>query len=374
MRRAAPLIASLVLLLVTAGCTTTGSIDESPSASAAASPIGAAPSIPARPTSDPQPTPTLTVEPSTAPPSFAPGADLASLLPDYAGTGPLEKRPMTMSELTANDDPLAIGRLMSELDLDENALEVATAHSSDIALVAFRAEGFTGSELADAYVKAVMETFPGASLTEVEVDPLVLSRVLFEVEGMTGSLTLLPLGDAMIVASAQSDDESLVERTLARILDPGPETLLPAELDGRQLRIVAMPGESFPVGGDVCSIVCPGEVQAMARALGVEVSDMRLAIGLLEDAPQLAIIAFEAPGVADEKLLAVRDQLGRHDPVAESMTIDGKDVRRYVDTVAGTSTSEQWEYAADGVLYVVYVESGGDGARQLVEETLAALP
>ena len=70
----------------------------------------------------------------------------------------------------------------------------------------------------------------------------------------------------------------------------------------------------------------------------------------------------------------IRGKLGRHDATAERLTVDGKEVRRYVDTVAGTPTTEQWEYAADGVLYVVFVEPAGESVRSLVDEAIAALP
>ena len=374
MRRTAPLLVPAVLVAVLIACTTSASPDGTTAPSPAASQSMAAPSTGTRPSTEPQVSPIPKSEPSLAPPTLAPDTALAELLPDYVGPTPLDDEATTIAELTANGDQIAIGRLLSALNLQADDLEVAAAYSGEIALVAARADGLSGEELAAAYVKVAVEALPDTSLTDVEVDPFVLQRVSMEVDDEVASLTVLPFDDAIVIAAAEPDQHDLVELTLWRMLHPGPERFLPAELDGRPLPVLSMPGEAFPTGGDVCAIVCPGEVQAMARELGIEVTDMRIAFGLLEESPQLAIIAFEAPGAADEDLMDIRGKLGRHDATAERLTVDGKEVRRYVDTVAGTPTTEQWEYSADGVLYVVFVEPAGESVRPLVDEAIAALP
>ena len=146
---------------------------------------------------------------------------------------------------------------------------------------------------------------------------------------------------------------------------------------GRPLETMVMPGEAFPAsGGDVCSIMCPGELQAMAAELDADIRDVRLALGQLQGSPELAIIAFEFPGAQTDDLMAIREKLGAYDSSYErtELTVDGKRVLRFRDTFGDDPVIEQWLYANDGVLYLVYVEHIDEGTPSIVEDALAALP
>lgn len=303
---------------------------------------------------------------------------LVDLLPDFAGDSSLDKRATTTAELTANGDRLAIGRLLSDLELGARDLEAAVGNGGETALVALRAGDLSGEELAAAYVDAAMEVLPGASLTEVDVDPLVLQRIVAELDRLSVSVTVLPLDDAIVIATAAlPEHHDLVELTLWRMLHPGPEGLLPRALDDRPMQIVAMPGEAWPNSGDVCSYMCPGELQDMAAAAGLQPTDIRVGFALLEDAPQIAVLAFEFPGVTSDDLFDLRDDLAA-DPrrwQRSNHTVAGKQVRRHQQLFGNDPVVEQWIYATDGVLFVVYVDPREKAAnRPLLEEAFAALP
>jgi hypothetical protein len=376
MRRSAPLLATALLVAVLAACTA-ATPEDSAAPSPAAGTSTPSPSIAARPTSQPRPSPIPSLEPTPAQPSLAPGIALADLLPDFAGPTFLDEQPTTVAQLIGDGDEFAIGRLLSDLDLDADQLEFASRSESEIALLAFRADGLSGDELADAYVAAAMDVLPRPSLAEVEIDDsLVLQRVRIEKDDLVGTLTVLPLGDAMVIGIVEPDQHDLVERTLWRILHPGPERLLPAELDGRPLEIVAMPGEAFSTSGDVCSFVCPGELQAMAAELGVDVTEVAFAYGLLREPPAIAVLAFEFPGAATEDLMAIREKVGDYQPWWErtTHTVAGKTAYRYQDSLTHEPYREQWVYANDGVLFIVHVEPDGDDIPPIVEAAIAALP
>ena len=227
MRRSAPLLVPVVLVAVLVACTTSASPDETTAPSPAASQSMAAPSTGTRPSTEPQASPISKSEPSLAPPTIAPDTALAELLPDFVGQTPLDNEATTIAELTANGDQIAIGRLLSALNLQADDLEVAAAYSGEIALVAARAAGLSGQELAAAYVKVAVEVLPDTSLTDVEIDPFVLQRVSMEVDDEVASLTVLPFDDAIVIAAAEPDQHDLVELTLWRMLHPGPERFLP---------------------------------------------------------------------------------------------------------------------------------------------------
>jgi hypothetical protein len=301
---------------------------------------------------------------------------LADLLPDFAGETYLDSQKIAGPELTANGDRLAIGRLLADLKLDADDLEGAVATNSGFSFFALRAEGVPGKDLADAFVQALLEELPGTSLTDVDVEPLVLQRVVAEVDGEVGTLTVLPFEDAIVVAAAEPDKHDLVELTLWRLLHRGPERFLPAEIDGRPLQIVGMPGEAFPTSGDACSFLCPGELPGMAAAVGLEPTDVRLGYALLESPPAIAVMAFEFPGVASQKLADLREDLGAYRSWKRTrQTIGGKEVIRYQNLFRDEVAQEQWVYATDGVLYIVYDDPRAEDANPpLLEEAFAALP
>ncbi|HEU5204030.1 MAG TPA: hypothetical protein VFU17_07030 [Candidatus Limnocylindrales bacterium] len=315
---------------------------------------------------------------TSAPPSFAPGTALADLLPDFAGQDFLDEQPTTVAQLIGDGDSFAIGRLLSDLDLDADQLQFASRSESGMSFLAFRADGLSGEALANAWVAAAMEVLPRPSLTEVEIDDsLVLQRVRVEKDHVAGTLTVLPLRDAIVIGIVEPDRHDLVERALWSILHPGPERFLPAKLDARPLQIVAMPGEAWPNSGDVCSFLCPGELQEMAAAVGLKPSDVRLGYGQLEGSPAIVVLAFEFPGVASNDLLDLREVLAadpRHWRGTEQ-TVADKQVRRYQYLFGDEPVQEQWVYATDGVLFVVYVDPREvDRNRPLLEEAFAALP
>ena len=375
MRRSAPLLVPAMLVALSA-CSMPASPKESSAPSPSASAAEAAPSPAAQPPAEP-PWASPATEPSLAPPSFAPGTALADLLPDFAGPILVDEQATTVAQLIGDGDQFAIGRLLSDLDLNAVDLEFASRSSSEIALLAFRVDGLSGEQLADAYIAAAMEVLPRASLSDVKIDDaLMLRRVRIEKDDLVGTLTVLPLGDAMVIGIVEPEQHDLVERTLSRIVHPGPERLLPAELDGRPLEIVAMPGEAFPAGGDACSFVCPGELQAMAAELGVDETDVAFAYGLLQEPPAIAVMAFEFPGAATEDLMALRETMGDFQLWWQrtTHTVAGKTAFRYQDSLTHEPYREQWVYAKDGVLFIVHVEPDGDDIPRIVEAAFAALP
>jgi hypothetical protein len=366
-----------MLLAVLIACTA-ATPEDSAAPSAAARTTSPAPNIAAPPTSEPRPSPTSGPDLTSAPPSFAPGMALADVLPDFAANVFLDEQPTTVAQLIGDGDEFAIGRLLSDLDLDADQLEFASRSESGIAFLAFRADRLSGEELANAWVAAAMDVLPRPSLSEVEIDDsLVLQRVRIEKDDIVGTLTVLPFGDAMVIGIVEPGQHDLVERTLSRIVHPGPERFLPAELDGRPVQVIAMPGEAWPDSGDVCSFMCPGELQDMAAAVDLEPSDVRLGYGQLEEPPAIVMLAFEFPGVMTNDLLELRQGLAADQRRWQrtNHTVSGKQVRRYQYLFGDEPVQEQWVYATDGVLFVLYVEPGsGEDVPPIIEEAFAALP
>ena len=371
MRRLARLVAPALVVAVLSACTGT-----TPGTSAL-------PAEAASPSAAPHPSTVTTIEPSpsastTPTPAMSPsaGSDLADVLPDFAGPYRLEKQAMGLEELQRNGDPVGFARMLTALGLDGDELDIAAGSASGstsaIGLLALRADGVAGADLADAFVDAAMASLADGTLTMVETEGVTLRRIEARIEDDLGIFTVLPIGGALIVGVAEPQDDELIQRTLTAMLEPPLEQLLPASLAGRPLETMVMPGEAFPAsGGDVCSILCPGELQAMAAELDADITDVRIAFGGLREKPELAIIAFEFPGVSNDDLLALREKLGVYDSTYErtELTIEGKPVLRYVDRA-----HEQWVYAKDGVLYLIYLEEVGDGTSPLVEEAFQALP
>jgi hypothetical protein len=373
MRRSSPLLAFPLAALVAVACSSPTNVPASDAPASTPGVPGSSEIAEATPRSSVSPAPNAA---PSALPSVPPWADLADVLPDYAGPELLDKQPVSAEELLVNQDQLGFGQMLVALRLERDQFEAAAASATDIGLLAVRADGVSGVDLADAFVEALLGRYPDGTLTEQVVHGITLRRIAVRVEDEEETVTVLPLGDALVVAAAPPDQGAIVQRTLRRMVEPGPERLLPTTLDDRALEVIAMPGEAFPTGGDVCAIVCPGELQAMAVELGVDITDVRLAYGGLQNSPAIAVIAFEFPGTDVEDLIALREKLGRYDSSYErsDLTIDGKQVRRYHDTSSVDPIRGTWEYAKDGVLYLLYAETAGDGIPPLVEEALGKLP
>jgi hypothetical protein len=376
MRRLGRLVAPALLVAVLTACTGTNPETSAIPAKTAIPSVAADPTIVT--TIAPSPSASATPMPAASP---SPGSDLADVLPDFAGPHRLEKQAMGLEELQRNGDPVGFARMLRALGLDSDELEIAAGSASGstsaIGLLALRADGISGDDLADAFVAAAMASLPDRTLTTVETEGVTLRRIEARIEDDVGIFTVLPIGDALIVGVAEPEDDELVQRTLIAMLEPSLEQLLPTSLDGRPLEAFVMPGEAFPAsGGDVCAIVCPGELQAMAAELDADIRDVRLAFGQLQGSPELAILAFEFPGAPTEDLMALREKLGVYDSSYErtELTVDGKRVLRFRDTSRDDPVIEQWLYANDGVLYLIYVEHVDEGTPSIVEDALAALP
>lgn len=139
---------------------------------------------------------------------------------------------------------------------------------------------------------------------------------------------------------------------------PDLEALIPAELRGVPLLRWSAPASAFPEGGDMCSIVCPGELPALAKTLGVETSQIDVAVGYADEhdanAPKVVIAAYRVAGVATDRLVEARlTSLQREDMprMAAEMHVGGKSVTWANYSFLPSPGSMEYLYATGDVLF-----------------------
>jgi hypothetical protein len=111
----------------------------------------------------------------------------------------------------------------------------------------------------------------------------------------------------------------------------------------------------------------------MASALDVPITDVDIAAAYSEEAA-VSIVAFRFAGVPTEELIPARQSLDdTRDMQATPLTVGGKEVVRYKDPAFGLDGYEEWQYAHDGVLYVVRAKPI-EGVPPILEAAFAAGP
>jgi hypothetical protein len=373
MTRGGLLLAVVTATLLASGCIGPGPGDDSPSPSwwSSIEPSAAVPRTVA---------PSRSPAPSAAPPSASasvpPAGDLEDLLPDYVGADYVDKRQLTGAELFDQSDPPIFERMLGSVGAGPEAVEGALGTSSHVGLVILRVTGVSGADLGDALVDAARGEVPGTTVADYLVDGDSLRRLVFDDRATEDRLTILAVGDKLILAFADQAQDSLVDEVLTTMFDPKLEALLPAVLDGRPLQRFSIPGIAFPQGGDMCTIVCPGEPQRLAAELGVDISGVDLAVAGTDVEPGISIVAMRFEGAATEGLVPARKATTSKDLATEwtEHTIAGRTAWRYRDVIPGASSYDEWLYAKDDVLYVIRALTVEQDVPRIVELAIAALP
>ena len=163
-------------------------------------------------------------------------------------------------------------------------------------------------------------------------------------------------------ATSESPSEP-VERPTPTSYAPDLEALLPSELRGIAMQRLSLPGSAVGTGGDMCSVVCPGEPHALAEALGVDVDQIDLAFALpdsaLADFPRVGIVAYRVRGVATERLIPARlasMQREEFPDMSTELTVAGKPVTWATYSLLPNPTTMEYLYAHDDVLFRVIDE------------------
>ena len=370
----------LIVGLIAIGACTDPSAYASPSSAAAVSPTPrptqAVPSRPA-PSRSPAPSPTSSLSVATP----LPHSDLEALLPDFANRKLLSKQTPSVEDLAGNDQTrLFIQTLLATLGRSASDLDLAVATGDDLAITALRVKGAPVDQVADAVVDALLHAIPGGAQTRADVDGRPVRRLRFANPGTstTADQYVFTNGDVVFVASASGENGPLVQRTIRDMFGPKLQDVLPAQIDGTALDRASFPAEMLSGGGDMCSFVCPYEMPALAKELGVGLDKIDMAVAYSQQPPGVAILAIRVAGVAPDRLVAARiASTGAEDKpwfVRKEMTLGGKDVT-FVDYAQLPSpTSQEFLYASGDTLFTIRTGVEVGAIPPIVEKAIAALP
>lgn len=365
----------------------TGCVDPTALAPASPSPLQGGTDRPTQPVPcRPGGAPVATRQPSAAPTATATAAvsDLQALLPQFAGPDAdlLDRRTLTAADLQPTGDGDSTGfifqRVLADLDVPGDAVEVAVANGPTYGFLAIRVDGMAAADVRGAFERVATEDEVGGVLDTLTVGDEEIRRVGW-IDADVRRAYLMVVDDVLIVASASGDDEALVIDTFVAMLEPKLEIVLPARLDGRDLTRFTVPAAAVSRGGDICTIVCPMEIPNLAAAVGADVADMDLAFAYLAEPPGIVILAIRVPGVEAGRLVAGRIAAsGRADePQVHPMplSVAGKEVTWVDYSLFEIESEREYLYAAGDILFSIRPAPKSGGAPSpIVEAAIAALP
>lgn len=114
-------------------------------------------------------------------------------------------------------------------------------------------------------------------------------------------------------------------------LPPDPEllALIPESVAGVKLDRISGRASDIGEGGDMCFIVCPGELQETARNAGADPADVTFAIGYAEIEPDGGVVirAYRFPGAESDLIDAWLEASGSSELFARTqITVEGRAV------------------------------------------------
>jgi hypothetical protein len=309
-------------------------------------------------------------------PTTLPLTELEALLPTYAGAGLLERRVLVAADFEGSYPGTRVfERVLATTGRTVADVEGASATGS-ISIIALRLRGVGAQDLADAFVEASLAEVPGGTVTSRKVGGRDVRTLRWADDPLRAdsSVTVMVTGDVVLVAGT-TNGQALVDDALTAMFQPKLEASLPATLDGRPLERVTLPAEVFGTGGDMCWYLCPGEPQALAAKLGVDVSSVDVAVGLLRTPPGVLIVAMRLPSARTDRLIAARISVTapNQQRVSRRLTIAGKAVT-YVVYGPRPFGQEEYLYAHDHVLYLIRVDRGIQPVPAIVTAAIKALP
>ena len=327
------------------------------------------------------PTSTAGASSPTSPlPTTPPLTELEALLPSFAGDSFLERRVITAADFAGSGSGYVGSRVFERLFANTghaaSDFEGAAA-SGSISIIAMRLHGIAAPALATAFIDASLAEVPGGVVTSGRIGGRDVRQLRWPNDPMLADVTVMVTGDVVLVAGAYPKYRALVDDALTTMFEPKLEALLPATLDGRPVVRSSFPGASVGTGGDICSFVCPGEPQALAAKLGVDIADVDIAAGILQTPPGVVIVAMRFPGAPTDHLIAARiAAVTRPDlaPRTRALKIAGKAVTYALYGPFPIFGQEEYLYAHDHVLYTIRVEPGQAAVPAIVTAAIKALP
>jgi hypothetical protein len=337
--------------------------NEAARASAGATPTSSVATPSPAPSTSPTPIPTARVR-----------TEMEARLPAFmAGGG---SQPIDVEELTAaSSDAAALFRaLLDRSGHPASDLEGAFAGCcSGISVTDLRIRGVDPTDLAGMFAAAYASTSPGATVTTRTVGGTTVRRLRWSGDAAR-DVHVVVLDQLVYVFAGPIDRQTEVDAAIGFMRRPRLDLLLPATIAGKAVQRFTLPGSAIPTGGDMCSFVCPGELQGLASELGVKVGQIDVAFAASSELPGAAIVAFRVPGASAARLASARiastgTAFGRED-----RTIGGKKVTLAANDPYPESSRNEYVYAKDDVVYSIRPVVFDGPPTDAVVESIRALP
>jgi hypothetical protein len=378
-RRSAPAIGLLVLAALAAGCIggppgpatappgTIAVVSPSPTASAATVPLASASPI------------IVPSAPSGASPLAsgipADADELQARLPHWAAGSSLDIRLIGVDDF-GSDPRNPLRALVGDLGLGPDAFRGALASGDRIQVFDMRVGSLPPAEVAAAFSAATRRVFTGSTSNSRTVNGLAIERIRIHDAAGDADFHLFVIDAMPFVAIAEPALQAEVDTLIGWMTRPQLDAIFPATLGGKPVTAFAIQAAAVGTGGDVCYLVCPGEPQALAKALGVGIDQIDLAAGGSADGI-LGFSAFRIVDAVEPDLVAARIAIlnGGAAATRTELEFGGKTVTRYAGSSLPSDAS--YLYAHDNILVIVRIVKSGaapDEAGAELEELFAALP
>lgn len=378
-RRSAPAFATLVLSALTGGCiagppgpatpppTTIALASPSPSGSAAIEPLATGSAVVL-----PSASPAATPRPSGVP---ADADELQARLPHWAAGSSLEIRLIAVDDFGA-DPQNPLRALVGDLGLGQDAFRGALASGDRIQVFDMRVGSVPPAEVAAAFSKAARRVYTGSTSSSRTVNGLTIERVRIHDAAGDADFHVFVIDAMPFVAIAEPDVQPAVDTLIGWMTRPPLDRIFPTTLGGKPVTAFAIQAAAVGTGGDICILVCPGEPQALAKALGVGIDQVDLAVGGSADGI-LGFSAFRIVDAGEPDLVAARIAIlnGGAGANRTELEIGGKAVVRYAGSSLPSDAS--YLYAHDNILVIARImksDAAPDAASAELEELFAALP
>jgi hypothetical protein len=377
-RRSVSAVPMLVLSALAGGCiagppgpatpppTTIVVASPSPSGSAAIVPLATgSPVVPA------------SASPTTPRPSGVPADadELQARLPHWAAGSSLDIRLIGVDDF-GSDPQNPLRALVGDLGLGQDAFRGALASGDKIQIFDMRVGALPPDEVAAAFSRAAQRVFTDSTSSSRTVNGLTIERIRIHDAAGDADFHLFVIDAMPFVAIAEPDLQPGVDALVGWMTRPPLEKIFPTTLGGKPVTAAAIQAAAVGTGGDVCFLVCPGEPQALAKALGVDIDQVDLAVGGSADGI-LGFSAFRIVDAGEPDLVAARIATlnGGAGANRTELEIGGKAVVRYAGSPLPSDAS--YLYAHDNILVIVRIMKSGaapDAAGAELEELFAALP
>lgn len=378
-RRSAPAIALLIAGASAAGCIAgpPGPDTPPPTTIAVASP-SATPGAASAPLASASAVVPPSASSSAGPlPSGVPADadELGARLPRWAAGSSLDIRLIGVDDF-GSDPTNPVRALLGNLGLRPDAFRGALASGDRIQIFDMRVGSVSPAKVAAAFSKAARQVFPGSTASSRTVDGLTIERIRIHDAAGDADFHVFVIDAMPFVAIAEPDLQPEIDSLIGWMGRPPLDRIFPTALGGKPVTAFAIQAAAVGTGGDVCILVCPGVPQALAKALGVEIDQVDLAVGGSAD----GILGFSAfrivdagePDLVDARIASL---VGAAAANRTELEIGGKTVQRYAGSSLPSDSS--YFYAHDNILIVVRImksEASPEATTADLEELFAALP